>query len=139
MRNMVLLVACLSLISLYGCPPPMAKPRPRHEPAPAHVPPGQIKRQTTPSGPKPIPPGQMKKTAPAPAPVVVVPVLPSIVVIEPGQHYYHEGFYYFLEGGVWYYSDKKDGPRKKLPKSHYPKEVKSKGKGKGKGREKGRD
>jgi len=122
-----LVVLSLTAMLLYGCPPGFHEPRP--QPAHKEVPPGQIRRQTTPSGPKPVPPGQMKRDVPAHP-------LPSVVVFGPDPYYFYEGFYYFLVGDTWYYSDDKNGPRVKLPKSHYPKEVRRKGKGKGKGKDK---
>ncbi|HEX9859803.1 MAG TPA: hypothetical protein VGB23_01270 [Nitrospirota bacterium] len=127
------MVAALMLASfgLYGCPPVFVEPGPHPG---GHVPPGQIRRQENPSGHKPIPPGQMKKMAPAPAPVAVIPVppLPPLVVFDVDPFYYYEGYYYYLDGGAWYYSGTKGGKRVKLPKSHYPKEVKHKDKHKGK-------
>lgn len=101
-------------------------------PGPGHgVPPGQVRRQMNPSGPKPIPPGQLKKMAPRPA-VVVAPALPALVVLDVEPFYFYGGFHYHLDGGVWFFSKDKGGPWTKLPKDRYPKDVKFKGKGKGK-------
>lgn len=64
-------------------------------------------------------------------PVVVVPPLPSVVVLEEEPYYYHSGYYYYYYKDRWSYSNSRSGPWKKLPKDHYPKEVRFKEKGKG--------
>jgi hypothetical protein len=62
-------------------------------------------------------------------PVVVAPPLPSIVVLKEEPHYYHSGYYYYYHKDRWSYSNSRSGPWKKLPKGHYPKEVKFKERG----------
>jgi hypothetical protein len=139
-KYVVALIAAIFTVTLFGCLPAFSQspaPGKIKKVAPNKVPPGQVKRQTNPSGPKPIPPGQAKKAAPSSV-VVIAPPLPPIVEIEAGLHFLHDGFYYFIEDGVWFYADRPDGLKLKLPKSHYPKEVKYK-KGKGKGKAKGHD
>lgn len=123
MKKSLTAALLLATFALYGCPPGFLPPPP---PGPDGVPPGQIRRQTNPSGPKPVPPGQMKHMAPAPVVVVPAPPLPPVVVFDVDPFFFQDGYYYFLDGGVWYYSDRKEGKRMKLPKSHYPKEVKHK-------------
>jgi len=139
MRLLYLVVITLSISMIVGCP----FPAPRHSPPPGQikkakpkpVPPGQVRRQQTPSGPKPIPPGQRKKMAPAPAAVILAPPLPPFVEIEIGIPYPYEGYYYFYDGGSWFYADSPHGKKMNLPKSHHPKKFKvKKGKGNGKGK-----
>lgn len=59
--------------------------------------------------------------------VVVVPFLPSIVVLESEPYYYHGGFYYHYDNNNWFYSRSKSGPWSDLPRDHYPKETRFKG------------
>ena len=55
--------------------------------------------------------------------VDVVPILPSVVEIGPDGYYPHQGYHYFYTGDRWYYSDRRDGVRHELPRSHWPREV----------------
>jgi len=66
--------------------------------------------------------------------VVVVPALPSVVVLESEPYYYHGGYHYFYQNDRWPYSDSRSGPWVELPRDRYPKEVRFKEKGHGKGR-----
>jgi len=72
--------------------------------------------------------------------IVVVPALPSIVVLEEEPYYYHGGYHYHYQGDRWLYSNSRSGPWAELPRDRYPKEVKYKGRGqeRGRGDEKGR-
>src|SRR5512145_1820588 len=71
---------------------------------------------------------------------VIVPALPSIVVLEEEPYYYHGGYYYYYHSDRWSYSNSRRGPWVELPRDRYPKEVRFKGKrGKGgRGDERGR-
>ena len=61
--------------------------------------------------------------------VIVVPALPSIVVLDSGPYYQHGGYHYHYQGDRWYYSRSRGGPWEDLPRDRYPKEVKYKDKG----------
>lgn len=73
--------------------------------------------------------------------VVVVPALPSIVVLETEPYYQHAGYFYFYQENQWSYSKSRSGPWVVLPRDRYPKEVKFKGRGdeKGRGEKRGQD
>ena len=79
--------------------------------------------------------------------VIVVPALPSIVVLESEPYYQHSGYHYHYQGDRWYYSRSRSGPWEDLPRDRYPKEVKYKAKGgnqgqgddQGQGKKKGHD
>jgi hypothetical protein len=73
--------------------------------------------------------------------VVVVPALPSRVVLGPDPYYAHRGYNYHYRDDGWYYSHGRDGAWAPLPRDRYPKEVKLKGGGpqrKGPDQDKGR-
>ena len=63
--------------------------------------------------------------------VVLVPALPSIVVLEEEPYYHHSGYHYHYQDDRWFYSNSRSGPWVELPRDRYPKEVKFKGKGRG--------
>lgn len=71
---------------------------------------------------------------------VIVPALPSIVVLEEEPYYYHSGYYYYYQNDRWSYSTSRSGPWVELPRDRYPKEVRFKGRGgeRGRGDERGR-
>lgn len=71
--------------------------------------------------------------------VVVVPALPSVVVLEEEPYYRHGGYFYHYQGNSWSYSQSRGGPWVSLPRDRYPKEVKFKNKGDdhGKGEKRG--
>jgi hypothetical protein len=73
--------------------------------------------------------------------VVVVPALPSIVVLEEEPYYYQNGYHYHYQNDRWSYSESRSGPWMELPRDRYPKEVRFKGRGqeRGRGDERGRD
>lgn len=73
--------------------------------------------------------------------VVVVPALPSIVVLETEPYYYQGGYHYFYQNDRWSYSNSRSGPWVELPRDRYPKEVRFKGRGdeRGKGEKRGHD
>ena len=60
--------------------------------------------------------------------VVVVPALPSIVVLDTEPYYQHGGYFYYYQGNRWSYSRSRNGPWEELPRDRYPREVKFKGK-----------
>jgi hypothetical protein len=72
--------------------------------------------------------------------VVVVPALPSIVVLESEPYYYHSGYHYHYQNDRWFYSSERSGPWVELPRDRYPKETRFKGRGhdQGRGDERGR-
>ena len=61
--------------------------------------------------------------------MVVVPALPSIVVLETEPYYFHSGYHYHYQNDRWYYSNARSGPWAELPRDRYPKEVRYKGRG----------
>jgi len=61
--------------------------------------------------------------------IVVVPALPSIVVLEEEPYYYHGGYHYFYQNDRWSYSNSRRGPWLELPRDRYPNEVRFKGRG----------
>jgi hypothetical protein len=61
--------------------------------------------------------------------VVVVPALPSIVVLESEPYYYQGGYHYNYRGDRWYYSNSRSGPWEELPRDRYPREVRYKDRG----------
>jgi hypothetical protein len=65
---------------------------------------------------------------------VIVPALPSIVILEEEPYYYHSGYYYHYQGNHWYYSHSRGGPWSDLPRDRYPKEVRFKHRGDDRGR-----
>ena len=71
---------------------------------------------------------------------VIVPALPTIVVLEEEPYYYHSGYHYHYQNNVWFYSSSRSGPWVELPRDRWPKEVKYKGRGgdRGRGDERGR-
>ena len=73
--------------------------------------------------------GCMAGHAPHGGGVVVVPALPSIVVLDAEPYYQHGEYYYYYQNDRWSYSNSKGGPWMELPRDRYPKEVKFKSKG----------
>ena len=73
--------------------------------------------------------------------LVVVPALPTIVVLEAEPYYEHAGYFYFYQDNQWSYSQSRSGPWVGLPRDRYPKEVKFKGRGdeRNKGEKRGQD
>jgi hypothetical protein len=61
--------------------------------------------------------------------LVVVPALPSVVVLEAEPYYQHADYYYYYQGDRWSYSRSRSGPWTDLPRDRYPKEVKYKNQG----------
>jgi|SRR5271157_888626 hypothetical protein len=59
--------------------------------------------------------------------MVIVPALPETVEVDADQYYYQNGYYYRYQGNVWVYSQSRQGPWSDLPRTHYPKQVRSKG------------
>ena len=60
---------------------------------------------------------------------VIVPALPTVVVLEDEPYYYHSGYHYHYQNNVWFYSSSRGGPWKELPRDRWPKEVKFRHKG----------
>lgn len=58
--------------------------------------------------------------------VVLVPVLPSIVVLGPEPYYEHSGYHYYYRNDGWAYSRSRSGPWTDLPRDHYPREIRYK-------------
>ena len=55
--------------------------------------------------------------------VVLVPVLPSVVVLGAEPYYFYKGYHYHYDRDRWFYSKSKNGPWFDLPRDHYPHEV----------------
>lgn len=55
-------------------------------------------------------------------PVIDVPVLPPLVVLEARPYYAYGGYYYYWDANrdFWLYSRTNRGPWYQLPRSHYP-------------------
>lgn len=72
---------------------------------------------------------------------VLVPALPSIVVLEEEPYYHHSGYHYHYQDDRWFYSNSRSGPWMELPRDRYPKEVRFKGRGheRGRGEKRGHD
>jgi hypothetical protein len=60
---------------------------------------------------------------------VIVPALPTVVVLEDEPYYYHSGYHYHYQNNVWFYSNSRSGPWRELPRDRWPKEVKRRHKG----------
>ena len=58
---------------------------------------------------------------------VVVPILPSVVVLGAEPYYTHGGYHYHYRNNNWYYSRSRSGPWVDLPRNHYPREVRFQG------------
>jgi hypothetical protein len=67
--------------------------------------------------------------------VVVVPALPTIVVLEAEPYYYQSGYHYHYQNDRWYFSNARSGPWVELPRDRYPKEVRFKDRGHDRGRD----
>jgi hypothetical protein len=59
--------------------------------------------------------------------LMVVPSLPVMVELDADQYYYQNGYYYRYQNNVWLYSGSKQGVWSRLPRSHYPREVRYRG------------
>jgi hypothetical protein len=55
--------------------------------------------------------------------MLVVPALPVTVELDADQNYYQNGYYYRYQGNVWLYSSSRQGVWSRLPRSHYPRDV----------------
>ena len=71
---------------------------------------------------------------------VIVPALPSVVVLETEPYYFYGGYHYYYQGDRWLYSSSRSGPWVELPRDRYPRETRFKGRGddRGRGDERGR-
>jgi len=54
---------------------------------------------------------------------LLVPALPSVVVLETEPYYVQGGYHYHYQNNRWYYANSRNGPWSSLPKDRYPKEV----------------
>ncbi len=68
---------------------------------------------------------------------VIVPALPSVVILEDEPYYSYGGYYYFYEGDLWRYSESRNGPWMELPRDRYPREVRFKHRGRDEDRDRG--
>lgn len=59
--------------------------------------------------------------------VMLVPLLPSVVVLDVEPYYYQDGYHYHYNNNRWFYSRSRSGPWTDLPRDRYPKEVRFKG------------
>lgn len=55
--------------------------------------------------------------------VDIIPILPSVVELGDDSYYTQGGYHYFYTNEQWYYSPTRDGRRRELPRSHWPKET----------------
>ena len=55
--------------------------------------------------------------------LVIVPALPLTVELDNDQYFVQNGYYYSYRSDIWFYSESRQGPWLRLPRSHYPKEV----------------
>lgn len=53
----------------------------------------------------------------------VIPVLPAIVEIGPDSYFAQGGYHYFYNNDRWYYATSRNGERRELPRSHWPRET----------------
>jgi hypothetical protein len=53
----------------------------------------------------------------------MIPMLPAVVEIGPDAYVAHGGYHYFYANERWYYASSKNGERRELPRSHWPREV----------------
>jgi len=53
----------------------------------------------------------------------VVPILPVIVEVDMDSHYEYNGYHYFYANDRWYYSNIRNGRRRELPRSRWPREI----------------
>jgi hypothetical protein len=58
--------------------------------------------------------------------LLLVPPLPSIVVLDGEPYYQHGGYHYFYRNDRWSYAHSRTGPWVDLPRDRYPKEVRYK-------------
>ena len=73
--------------------------------------------------------------------VVVVPSLPSVVVLEEEPYYVYGGYHYYYRNDRWFYANSRNGPWLELPRDRYPREVRFKNRGdeRGRGEKRGHD
>ena len=69
---------------------------------------------------------------------VIVPALPSVVVLESEPYYFYGNYHYHYRNDRWYYSNSRSGPWTDLPRDRWPKETRFKGKEKGRDDDRGR-
>lgn len=55
--------------------------------------------------------------------VEIIPILPVTVEIGDESYYEYEGYHYFYVNDGWQYSATRNGPRRELPRSHWPRET----------------
>lgn len=59
----------------------------------------------------------------------IIPVLPAIVEVDMDDDYAHGGYHYYHTNDRWYYASTRNGERRELPRSHWPKETRRHGRG----------
>jgi hypothetical protein len=59
--------------------------------------------------------------------LMIVPALPVTVEIDADQYYSQNGYFYRYQGNAWVYSQSRQGPWSDLPRSRYPRQVRSRG------------
>ncbi len=59
----------------------------------------------------------------------IIPILPVHVELDDDSHYSQDGYHYYYTNDRWYYAETRNGHRKELPRSHWPKETKRRGHG----------
>lgn len=58
-----------------------------------------------------------------PGVVEVAPVLPEVVEVGPDGYFFHQGHHYFYDHDRWYHADSRNGERRELPRTHWPRET----------------
>ena len=53
----------------------------------------------------------------------VIPALPAVVEVGPDAYYAYGGYHYFYDQDRWYYATSREGPRRELPRTHWPRET----------------
>lgn len=57
----------------------------------------------------------------------IVPILPVVVEIDSDNYYTQGGYHYFYSDDRWYYASSREGQRRELPRSHWPRETRHRG------------
>ncbi|WP_291271825.1 hypothetical protein [Geothrix sp.] len=57
----------------------------------------------------------------------IVPILPVVVEVDSDNYYAQGGYHYFYTSDRWYYASSRNGERRELPRSHWPKETRHRG------------
>ena len=61
----------------------------------------------------------------------VIPILPLVLELGDDNYYEQGGYHYFYSNDRWYYSNSRNGDRRELPRSHWPRETRHRDHGRG--------